>query len=93
MVIDVTAEDIAAALAARSAGPYNVCRDCPIARAVTRTFNKQLAVGLMTIADYGADGESVVLCELPEEAQQFVQAFDGRKTPVTPFSFAVEVND
>lgn len=79
MIIEVTESDI-------EHGQREVCRDCPVALALSRALGKPVHV--FPRCAYYDNGEEWI--NLPQEVTAFIVRFDGR-LPVSPFSFEVDV--
>lgn len=75
--VEVTAEDI-------QRGKRKLCRECPVARALTRAAGKQVEVGNSHYRDEAAQWHR----PLPEVAKHFIAAFDYGGS-VAPFTFDV----
>jgi len=87
-VIEVTAEDIDAAIRGDSTGTLDHSQSCPIARAAQRLTDQRVDVGnvSLTIDGWSESAESFIL---PIEAAYFVSNFDSNVLSVKPFSFVV----
>jgi len=85
--IEVTQDDIAM-------GRRRRCRDCPVAMALARHFERGVMVGhrffVFGVADQ--DLEEKERISLPSEIERFIDAFDCAK-PVDPIIFTVEIPD
>lgn len=91
VTIDVTEQDIATAIAARSANPKDFYSpyECPIANAATRVFGLPARCGVKTVS---SKDETTPLYKLTDVARTFVYAFDDHEE-VAPFTFVATADD
>jgi hypothetical protein len=85
--IDVTQEDI-------EKGVRNDCANCPIAKAFSRRLEAHnLNLTLMEVCHEHvviANKEAAAEFDLPQEASNFISAFDNKR-PVAPFKFKAKL--